>query len=152
MRHLWIFAHLLGMVMWLGGGLSAMAVGIALRRVDRSELSGGARLLATIYRQLMLPGSVLTVVSGLVLTLMMYGGPQVLGAMSHSLMAMQGFGLVAGLITLIWLVPGAGRLTRIDPLGQAALFDAARSRQARIGMISGLFGLLALVFGALGRP
>jgi hypothetical protein len=150
-RHLWIFAHLLGFVMWLGGALGAMALGIALRRVQRSELAGGARLLATLYRQLVLPGSVLTVVSGLVLTLMMFGGPA-LTAMSHPLMAMQGLGLLASLITLIALVPNAGRLTRIDPISQAQQFDALRARQARLGMVSGLLALLALIAGALGRP
>jgi len=151
-RHFWIFAHLLGMVMWLGGGLAAMALGIALKRFDRSDLATGTRLLATVYRQLMLPGSVLTVASGLILTLIMYGGPLAIAGMNHSLMAMQGFGLVAGLITMIALVPAAGRLTRIDPVSQAPLFDALRARQARLGMISGVFGLLALIFGALGRP
>lgn len=152
MRHLWIFVHLLGIVMWLGGGLSAMMIGLTLRGVARDQLAGGARNLATIYQRLMLPGSVGAVVSGLVLTLMMYNGPAALGSAGHALMAMQGLGLVAALITLLVLAPGASRLSRIDPIGQAAQFDALRGRQARMGMISGLLGLLALAAGAWGRP
>lgn len=150
MRHFWIFAHLLGFVLWLGGGLSAMMLGLALKRAPREELARGVRQLAILYRQLMLPGSVLTVASGLVLTMMMFGSA--MGAMSHALMTMQGTGLLAALVTLLALVPNAARLTRLDPITQAAQFDALRSRQARTGMISGLLGMIALLTGALGRP
>lgn len=152
MRHLWIVAHLLGFVLWLGGGLSAMAIGITLRRAQRADLGSGVRLLGVLYRVLILPGSVLTVASGLVLTLIIFGGPGATATMGHGLMAMQATGLVAALITLIALVPNASRLTRLDPIAQAEQFDALRARQARLGMISGGLGLLALLAGALGRP
>lgn len=152
MRHVWIFVHLLGFVMWLGGALGAMTLGILVRRESREHYAPVMRLMAGIYRGLILPGSLATVVSGLVLTLIIYGNPGALGAVSHSLMAMQGTGLLAALITLIVLVPNAAKLVRIDPVGQAAQFDALRAKQARLGMVSGLLGLLALVFGALGRP
>ena len=91
-----------------------------------------------------------TVVSGLVWSLLMYGGPTVAGV-SHWLMAMQGTGLLAALVTLVVLVPGAGKLVRVDPVAQPDLFDALRKKQARFGMISGLLGLLALFAGAMGR-
>ncbi len=150
MRHLWLVLHLLGFTMWLGGGLSAMFVGLASKREARDRLSTAMRMLAAIYQALVLPGSLLAVVSGLVLTLMMYGGPTVAGV-SHWLMAMQGLGLAAAVITLVVLVPGAGKLVRVDPVAQAELFDALRKKQARFGMISGLLGLLALVAGGMGR-
>ncbi len=151
MRHLWILAHLLGFTMWLGGGLSAMFIGLASRREPRDRLSTAMRMLAAVYQALVLPGSLLAVVSGLVLSLLMYGGPTVAGV-SHWLMAMQGTGLLAGLVTLVVLIPGAGKLVRIDPVAQPDLFDALRKKQARFGMISGLLGLLALFAGAMGRP
>ncbi len=150
MRHLWILAHLLGFTMWLGGGLSAMFIGLASRREPRDRQSTAMRMLATIYQTLVLPGSLLTVVSGLVWSLLMYGGPTVAGV-SHWLMAMQGTGLLAALVTLVVLVPGAGKLVRVDPVAQPDLFDALRKKQARFGMISGLLGLLALFAGAMGR-
>lgn len=152
MRHLWIFVHLLGIVLWLGGGLAAMTIGLSLRQAPRDQLASGVRILSLIYGRLMLPGSVATVVSGLVLTLLMYSGPGALGAASHLLMTMQGAGLVAALITLLLLTPGAARLVRVDPIAQAAQFDQLRARQARLGMISGVFGLIALIAGAWGRP
>ena len=137
--------------MWLGGGLSAMFIGLASRREPRDRLSTAMRMLAAVYQALVLPGSLLAVVSGLVLSLLMYGGPTVAGV-SHWLMAMQGTGLLAGLVTLVVLIPGAGKLVRIDPVAQPDLFDALRKKQARFGMISGLLGLLALFAGAMGRP
>ena len=143
-------AHLLGFTMWLGGGLSAMFIGLASRREPRDRQSTAMRMLATIYQTLVLPGSLLTVVSGLVWSLLMYGGPTVAGV-SHWLMAMQGTGLLAALVTLVVLVPGAGKLVRVDPVAQPDLFDALRKKQARFGMISGLLGLLALFAGAMGR-
>ncbi len=151
MRHLWILAHLAGFTMWLGGGFSAMFVGLASKREPRENLGTAMRMLAAIYQALVLPGALLAVVSGLVLSLMMYGGPTLAGV-SHWLMAMQGTGLLAGLITLLVLVPGAGKLVRVDPVAQPELFDALRKKQARFGMISGLLGLLALYAGAMGRP
>ena len=151
MRHLWILAHLLGFTMWLGGGLSAMFIGLASRREPRDRLSTAMRMLAAVYQAMVLPGSLLAVVSGLVLSLLMYGGPTVAGV-SHWLMAMQGTGLLAGLVTLVVLIPGAGKLVRIDPVAQPDLFDGLRKKQARFGMISGLLGLLALFAGAMGRP
>jgi hypothetical protein len=75
-----------------------------------------------------------------------------MGTISRWLMAMQGSGLVAALITLIGIVPTASRVTRIDAVTQAAEFDALRKRTARLGMISGALGLLALFAGAMSRP
>jgi hypothetical protein len=151
-RHFWIFAHLLGFVLWLGGGLAAMTLGLALKRAPREQLGPGVRQLAMLYQKLLLPGSVLTVASGLVLTMIIFGSAGTTAVMSRSLMTMQGVGLAAALVTLLVLVPNAGRLVRLDPIGQAEPFDAARRRQARMGMISGLLGLIALAAGAIGRP
>jgi hypothetical protein len=150
-RHFWLFLHFLGIVMWLGGALGNMVVGIQARTAPRDQLNAIVRGLAQVYRVLLLPGSVLAVVSGLILTLVVYGGPGGMQTVSHWLMTMQGAGLVAALITLIGVVPTAIRVTRFDAVTQAAQFDALRQRTARLGMISGVFGLLALFAGAMNR-
>ena len=152
MRHLWIFLHLLGVAMWLGGGFSVMMLGIALKGAARENLGQGVRSIAVVQRRMILPGSLLTVVSGLVLTLIVYGGPGAMGAITHWVMMMQAAGLLAALLTLIVMVPGANRLLRLDPIGQAAQFDALRGRQAMLGMITGLLGLISLIGGAWSRP
>lgn len=152
MRHFWIFVHLLGFTMWMGGGLAAMFIGLGAKREARESLGVVMRQLAIIYRVLVLPGTMATVVSGLVLTLTIYGNPGASLAVSHSLMTMQGFGLIAAVITLVMMVPNVSKLVRIDPVTQAAQFDAIRQKQSRLGMLSGILAMLALIAGALGRP
>ncbi|MEZ4455416.1 MAG: hypothetical protein R2882_02525 [Gemmatimonadales bacterium] len=152
MRHFWLFVHLAGFTVWLGGALAAMTLGIMLRREPRDQVAAWVRALGAIYRFLILPGCLAATVSGLVLTLIMYGGPAAAAGVSHYLMAMQGTGVLAAVITLVFLVPNAGKQMRVDPVSQAPLFDALRAKQARFGMISGVLGLIALLTGALGRP
>jgi hypothetical protein len=143
-----LFVHFLSLAIWVGGGISAMALAIWSRKLTRPNLPPIIHAIGVLYRALLLPGSLATVVSGIVLTLMIYGGP----AASHGLMMMQATGLIAALITLLVLSPNVARLGRIDPVEDAARFDLLRARQARFGMLSGLLLLLALLGGALARP
>jgi hypothetical protein len=110
------------------------------------------RLLGAIYRALILPGSLATVVSGLVLTLIIYGGPGGMQVISHGLMTMQAAGLLGALIVLIVIMPTVFRLLRLDPVAHAAQFDALRAKMARFGMIAGILGVIALAGGAFSRP
>jgi len=151
-RHFWIFAHLLGFVMWFGGGLGAMVIGIASRREPRENLAPAMRLLAALYRALILPGSLVTVVSGLVLTLIIYGGPGGMEVINHWVMTMQAAGLLAALIVLIVMVPTVFRIVRLDPVANAVQFDVLRAKIARFGMTTGVLALIALLGGALSRP
>ncbi len=152
MRHFWLFLHLLGIVMWLGGALGNMVVGIQSKTAPRDQLNPIVRGMAQIYRGLILPGAVLAVVSGLILTLVVYGSPGGMMTVGHWLMTMQAAGILAALITLIGIIPTAVRTTRFDAVTQAPQFDTLRRRTARLGMISGLFGLIALFAGAMNRP
>lgn len=153
MKAFWIFAHLLGFVMWLGAAMAAMAIGVSGRREPRENLGVVARQLGAVYRLVMMPGALLTVASGLVLTLMIYGGPGSTMTVSHWLMAMQGTGLLGAVLVLVFVVPAASRAAAVDPVGpRAAVFDALRQRTVRLGMVASLLGFLALVTGALMRP
>ena len=145
----WLFLHLLGVVLWLGGGSAAMVVAITSRSMDRASLGTIARLQWAIVRTLMFPGALLTVVTGLFLTVRLMQG----SAMGNGwLVTMQGLGLVGALLVLAVLVPTAARLARLDPLGEhAAYFDRLRARQRIVGSISGLLGLVALLAGAAYR-
>ena len=148
MRQVLLVAHFLGFVLWMGGAFAAMTVGLAARREDRAVLGALVRLQGSVYRFLITPGALLSVISGLILTLRLSA---VMQAMSPWLFVMQGAGLLAGALTLGLIVPTAARLTRLDPEGQRDLFIALRQRQMRLGMVSGLLGLLALVAGAMLR-
>jgi hypothetical protein len=147
-NRLWLFLHLLGFVMWLGGGLASMFAGIAAKSESRSGLGAVVRAQSAIQRTIIAPGALLTALSGLMLTFALAG----MASANVWLMVMQGAGLVAALLTLFVALPTATRLSRVDPSGeQAAYFDELRKRQKVVGMIWGALGLLALVGGALVR-
>ena len=152
MRHLLLFLHLFGFVLWMGGGISAMNLGIAMRRMPRGELPLMVQVEERLFRGQILPGAVLVVISGLLLTLQLYGSATATVGFPASLMVMQGAGLVGAGIVLVVMLPTMTRLSRLDPTGQQApLFDALRKRLAMAGSLAGVLALLALVMGALLR-
>jgi hypothetical protein len=147
---LMLFLHVLGFVLWMGGAFAIMVSSIAARNEDRSALGPLVRIQAGIAGSLVGPGAGITVASGLILTFRMFGTAQ--PAPSVWIMVMQAAGLLAGILTLAFTIPAAGRLRRMDPLGpQAAMFDALRGRQRVVGSISGLLGLIALFGGVMSR-
>ena len=146
---LWLFLHLLGVAMWMGGGFSATAVAFAARAEARPALATVARLQWAIVRSLVFPGSLLTVVSGLFLTFRLMNG---LAMGNGYLVTMQWLGFLGALLALTVLVPTAAKLTRLDPVGEhAAFFDRLRGRQRLTGILSGVLGLIALVASAMYR-
>ncbi len=146
----WLFLHLLGFTMWLGGGLASMVAGIAGKREDRAGLGAIARSQAAAHKAILAPGALLVVLSGLILTFSVAGRTGELVGFNVWLVVMQGAGLVGALIVLLIGLPTAAKLARLDPTGPgAAFFDELRQRQKIVGSVSGLLALLALVAGAL---
>jgi hypothetical protein len=148
----WLFLHLLGFTMWLGGGLASMVAGIAAQREDRQGLGAVVRSQAALQRILVAPGALLTVLSGLILTFAVTGRTGDLAGFSFWLVVMQGTGIIGALISLLVGLPTATRLARLDPAGaNAAFFDELRQRQRMVASIAGVLALIALLAGALGR-
>jgi hypothetical protein len=144
----WLFLHLLGFTMWLGGAIASMIVGIAARQEERSGLGSVVRAQSKLTKVAVAPGSLITVLSGIILTLQLSGGE--VAGFSLWLMIMQGTGLIAALITLLIALPTATRLGRLDPTGESArYFDELRARQRIVASIAGTFGLVALFAGAM---
>ena len=148
MIRLWLFIHLLGFTLWLGGAIAAMIMGIAAKREDRHGLGAVVRAQASVMKVAIAPGAILAVLSGLILTFQLSGAD--LPGFSIWLVIMQGAGVVAALLTLLISLPTATKLSRLDPLGEAAgYFDELRQRQRVVASISGTFGLVALFAGAM---
>lgn len=144
-----LFLHLLGMTAWLGGSFASMVIGIAGRAEQRSSLGTVARSQWAVSRLLILPGSLLTVLSGLFLTFRLMRS-NVMG--NPWMVTMQGLGLLGALLVLTIAVPAAARLARLDPEGQyAAYFDRLRLRLRLVGSIAGTMGLIAMLAAALYR-
>lgn len=143
---IWHLAHVAGFVLWLGGGLAGMLIGIKGRMEDRPTQAVIVRMLAGIHRVIMFPGIILTVISGGALSVQAANS----GAPTSWLMLMQITGVVAGILVLFVSLPTLGRLSRIPPTGDTApRFDALRKRQAMSGMIAGILGVIALIGGVL---
>ncbi len=150
MSHLWRFAHLLAFTLWLGGAAAVLVAGTGYRRLDRRLWGAVADSQAAMCRLLVGPGAILSVASGLMLTFRMYGALS--GQVGAWLGSMQGLGLVAALVALLGMMPAAGRLMRLEPIGDgAAAFDMMRRRLSLSAVISGLLALAALGAGALYR-
>ena len=108
MVRLWLFLHLLGFTMWLGGSIGAMFAAIAAKVETRQGLGAMVRAQASVQRLIIGPGALITVLSGLMLTLNVssrFGESQGVGPW---LMVMQVAGLAAGLLTLFVIIPDRG--------------------------------------------
>ena len=149
MIRFWLFLHLLGFTMWLGGALAVMMAGVAARREDRHSLGAIVRAQASVYKTIVAPGALLAVLSGLVLTFSVAGRTGELVGFSIWLVIMQGAGIVGALLVLLIGLPTAAKLSRLDPDGPgAAYFDELRARHKIVGSVAGVLALVALVAGA----
>ena len=148
MNGLWHFVHYLTFTMWLGGALSAMVIGISMKKMDRGLWGAAVDAQAAIYRVLIGPGAIGVILSGILLAFQMYG--KMSGGQAGSwLGTMQGAGIVGALVTLLGAMPAAAKLSRLEPIGgQEAAFDAQRKRLAIAGSVGGTLGLIALLAGA----
>jgi hypothetical protein len=152
MIRFWLFLHLLGFTMWLGGGLASMVAGLAAKHEDRSGLGAVVRAQAAVQKAIIAPGALLTALSGLILTFSMSGRNGELVGFNLALVVMQGAGLIGALISLTVALPTAVKLARLDPTGAGAgYFDELRQRQKVITSIAGSLALAALVAGAMVR-
>ena len=152
MIRFWLFAHLLGFTMWLGGGLAIMVAGVAAKREDRSGLGAVVRAQSAVQKAIIAPGALLTVASGLILTFSVSARMGELVGFNLALVVMQGAGLAGALLTLTVALPTAAKLGRLDPVGPgAAYFDELRQRQRIVSSIGGTLALAALVAGSLVR-
>src|SRR5262249_31838409 len=127
MIRFWLFAHLLGFTMWLGGGLAAMVTGVATKREDRASLGDVVRSQSAGQKVIIAPGAVWAVASGLILTFSVSARMGELIGFNLALVVMQVAGLVGALVVLLVGLPTAAKLGRLDPVGPgAAYFDELR--------------------------
>jgi hypothetical protein len=147
---LWVFLHIIGFTLWIGGGLASMVAGIVSKGEERARLGAVVRAQAAVQRVLVAPGALLTVLSGLMLTFAVTSLSGGEAGFSIWLVLMQSAGLVGALIVLLVGLPTSSKLARIDPQGpNAAYFDELRQRQRVTSSIAGVFALAALVAGAM---
>jgi hypothetical protein len=150
MRGLWLLVHILGIILWLGGGLATMVLGVTAKPFDPGERLAAYRLTSAIQRILLGPGAAAVAVSGVPLS-MPYMKE---GIVPGWLMLMMTTGILGALIAIGITVPTAARLGRltVDPRGELPeSFAGLRRRLVWAGSISGGLGLAALLAGTILR-
>ena len=90
MRGFWLFLHVMGFVAWLGGGLAVMLSGITAKYFPPDQRLAVYRVMSVVSRNLIGPGAVLVVISGIVLSVPYYKSATV----PTWLMAMQTLGFL----------------------------------------------------------
>lgn len=150
MRGIWLLVHVLGVILWLGGGLATMVLGVAAKQFAPDHRLSAYRLTSAIQRILLGPGAAAVVFSGIVLAspYMKEGGAP------GWLMLMMVSGILGALIAIGVTVPTAARLGRldVDPRGELPeSFAGLRKRLVLAGSVSGGLGLVALIAGTVLR-
>lgn len=147
------FLHLLGQALWIGGGIAAMTLALAARGESSDVRAGVYRLLARVHGVVIAPGALVTVVSGLWLTMTMARRGRGAELSEPGLAAMQGLGIVAGILVLFVALPTANLLARVaEPEANGQLppvFDRLRKRQAVVSSVAGALAVLALAAARL---
>ena len=150
MRGFWLFLHVLGFVAWLGGGLAVMLSGITAKYLPPDHRLAVYRVMSVVARNLIGPGAVLVVVSGIVLSVPYFKSSTV----PTWLMAMQTFGLLGAVVVIGVVTPTAARLGRLQVDARGELpeaFTGLRRRQAIFATLAGVLALLALGAGTIFR-
>jgi hypothetical protein len=157
LRALFLFAHLLGVVLWLGLSFTlSFVTGRAARDPDPSVGAFAYRTAARTLRTLGVAGVLLTLAGGIGLisvTDFAFFRP----FPHHWLFQMQLLGFVAAALALFYQIPVAERLARaaearagggeVSDASQAEAFAGLRKRNAIVGS---LIGFLLIVLVGLG--
>ncbi len=88
----WLFLHFFGQILWLGAGLGSMVYGIAGKKESGAALGAIARGQVAVHKLLIRPGAFLMILSGVMLSLRMYGSAMSGMAPTVWMMVMQGAG------------------------------------------------------------
>ena len=148
----WLFLHILGFTLWIGGAIASMVAGVSVKREGRQALGVVARAQAAIQKVLIGPGALITVLSGLMLTFRITGQTGELVGFNLWLVLMQAAGIIGALVALLISLPTASKRARLDPAGpHGDYFDELRTRQKVTSSIAGVLALAALVGGVMVR-
>lgn len=143
------FLHLLGQSLWVGGGIAAMVLAIASRGEARDVRAGVYRLLGRVHGVVIAPGALITVLSGLWLTMGMARTGQGAELGRPGLATMQAGGIIAGIVVLFVALPTANLLARVSVLDQNGqlppAFEKLRKRQMIASSVAGTLAVLAMM-------
>jgi uncharacterized membrane protein len=157
LRSLFLFAHLLGVILWLGVSFTlSFVTGKATRHDDPTVAAFAYRAAVRLTKTLGVAGVLLTLGSGIGLTLVgNYGFFRPLP--HHWLFQMQLLGVVAAALTLFYQLPNAERLAGAAEAWarageQPETFRKFRQRNAIVGSLVGFILIILVGLGSFRLP
>ena len=152
MNGFWLLVHMIGFVLWIGGGIASMVSGVVAKGFAPAERLKAYKITGTVQRLLVAPGAAAAVFSGVILIL---GGPYMhTGEMPGWLNVMMGAGILGAVVAIGASLPTATRLARLEVDARGELpevFYTLRKRQAIMATMAGSLALVALFAATLGR-
>ena len=149
------FIHFFGLALWIGGAIAAMIMAISSRKESVDVRAGVFRLLANVQTIAIGIGSLMTLGSGLLLTVKLAQAVGAESVMTPRILVMQVAGLVAGLLVLLVSIPTAVKIKALAvPTESGELlpaFERYRKRQAAVSSVAGALAVIAL-FAAVVLP
>ena len=149
------FLHLLGMAVWFGSALAAMVLAVRAKSEEGGVRERVQPLIATLHSTLIAPSAIVTILSGLFLSMSL--GSRGMGDVlsSPGVVVMQAAGLLAGVVALAVGLPTATRLAALAAMPPSTELNGMVKRlnrkQAVASSISGTLILAALFFGVVVR-
>src|SRR2546428_1592645 len=109
MRALWLFVHVIGFTLWLGGGIATMVAGVSAKSFEPGPRLAAYKLIGNIQRLLVGPGAIAVVLSGILLEMPYMRS----GAVPGWLNLMMGAGLLGALAAVGFGGPAAPPPARV---------------------------------------
>jgi hypothetical protein len=144
------FLHWVGIATWLGAQLTFMVWGPQTKAAGLEAWAHTWKTLARVQGLLIAPAAALATITGIVMTMQLVG---LHADEAPALWAMQGFGLLAGVVAVAVVTPLANRVAYYAHLSLDKGQKDPRAEKARVllawaGSITGVVILAALYFGA----
>lgn len=145
-----LFLHWVGISVWLGAQLTFMVWGPQNRAAGLEAWAYAWQTLAKVEGFVIAPAAALATITGIVMTMQLVG---MHADETSALWLMQGFGLLAAVVTIAVVMPLANRVAMYAQASLAAGAKDPRAEKARAllswaGSLSGVLILVALWFGA----
>ena len=145
----WLFAHLLGSAMWIGGALAGMVISIGAREEPPEIRAGVFRLLARMHTLVIGVGALLVVTTGALLSLQLSSDGMGVMMREPRLWVMVLAGLAGCAMVLFVGLPTAVKMGGVAVVGEDGrllpLFEVYRKRQAVVSSVAGTLAIIALL-------
>ncbi len=144
------FLHWIGIATWLGAQLTFMVWGPLTKAAGLEAWAHTWKTLARVQGLLIAPAAALATITGIVMTMQLVG---LHADETSALWLMQGFGLLAGVVTIAVVTPFANRVAYYAYLSLEKGQKDPRAERARVflawaGSLTGVLILVAMYFGA----